>query len=919
MAENTLYDIFNFLCKNDITLKNIITYGTQFNLNNVILSTNFSHIYEEWDYVQRDNEAMKLIPEKYANHICIKSTPNGNCFLNSASLIAFGHEDNHMQLRLAVMIELMVNADHYLQQEIFEQDIFYRDKALDNINMETQNNSFKKASEYISELKLMCKPNSWCSMIAFFGLASVLHRPIESLFPQTGNTFMNQIYNRIIMPRQGDHFYPHCIIMWSSISAEDFQSSVTRPGEVNRKFEFVWPNDLTADKTNNEHITDSEVDPNTIIGLFMGIDSDFIPNIDKIGDYLIYSDAKDFQFEISYQKALSSLFICDIDKNQNFNYHWRDWQISNYHLFELLRKQPEFPPQISISVNKTYENNKTLVKQCYCGGCDKSNQTTFKIVVNKMDLIQLREVVKINVVYLTNKRKCKHLDGKMFGQCRGYARQVLAKSKDFGSPRDMRKKILLNVKNEVRYTGNRQGIPSAHSARTIYSSKNKENKSGYNLCERLHAAILDINSNEKDDYKPIQTQPLSVVIFNEAGICYYHYNVSNNPGIFLDYTGQLVKPVPHYLTPVNNSNNKRILNAFYTMPSSNNSSDAPPVDVFELVTNDLSSKNLQHYLHIYRQKELKLFGSNSVPFLINTDCARNLLIAILGEYNNENVDQYIDRMTNSVINNEFDRSKVIVGWCFGHAIRAIRHHIRSKNFIVKSGYDRGILSKFAMRVWNSVRVTETLPNAEREIEKWEWIMSQEYFELANENINLIEKKKFLNKNFDITNIPDLCLDLDHLDPNNLEENMNNNPMQISHLLNPEESHSWTYNLDNNVLLKIIQENNENYKILIPQLDITVSAQLSQSKSIKNPFYSLNLVKYMDKVWWKTIILWSNLVPAVKSRTRRTTATVEVENNIVKNLDIGKKNLPIDQYIYTRTQTLKSTQNLIAETLMRKKR
>lgn len=79
-----------------------------------------------------------------------------------------------------------------------------------------------------------------------------------------------------------------------------------------------------------------------------------------------------------------------------------------------------------------------------------------------------------------------------------------------------------------------------------------------------------------------------------------------------------------------------------------------------------------------------------------------------------------------------------------------------------------------MRVWNSVRVTETLPNAEREIEKWEWIMSQEYFELANENINLIEKKKFLNKNFDITNIPDLCLDLDHLDPNNLEENMNNN-------------------------------------------------------------------------------------------------------------------------------------------------
>ncbi|PKY26582.1 hypothetical protein RhiirB3_473101 [Rhizophagus irregularis] len=80
---------------------------------------------------------------------------------------------------------------------------------------------------------------------------------------------------------------------------------------------------------------------------------------------------------------------------------------------------------------------------------------------------------------------------------------------------------------------------------------------------------------------------------------------------------------------------------------------------------------------------------------------------------------------------------------------------------------------------------------------------------------------------------------------------------------------------------------------------------------------VNLKNYLEKVWWKTIVLWSNLVPAIKNRTRRTTATVEVENNIVKNLDIGKKNLPIDEYIGIRTQTLKSTQNLIAEKLMRR--
>jgi hypothetical protein len=224
-ATNTLYKLYNFL-SNNITINDIITYGIQFDPNNILSPNDFNPIYEEWDYEQRDNEAMKLIPNKYKDHVCIKSTPNGNCFFNSASLIVFGHEDNNIQLRLAVIIKLMANADHYLQQPIFEQDVFYRDEALNTINIEKQDNSFRKAKEYISELKLMCKPHSWCSMVAFFGLASVLHRPVESLFPNTGSEFMSRIYNRTVMPRQ-DHqvYYPQCIIMWSSISAENFQIS----------------------------------------------------------------------------------------------------------------------------------------------------------------------------------------------------------------------------------------------------------------------------------------------------------------------------------------------------------------------------------------------------------------------------------------------------------------------------------------------------------------------------------------------------------------------------------------------------------------------------------------------------------------------------------------------------------------------
>jgi hypothetical protein len=62
-------------------------------------------------------------------------------------------------------------------------------------------------------------------MIAFFGLASVLYRPIESLFPDNNSKYMNQIYNRIILPRKSRDNLTRCIIMWSSCSAKQFKIS----------------------------------------------------------------------------------------------------------------------------------------------------------------------------------------------------------------------------------------------------------------------------------------------------------------------------------------------------------------------------------------------------------------------------------------------------------------------------------------------------------------------------------------------------------------------------------------------------------------------------------------------------------------------------------------------------------------------
>src|ERR1043166_8387310 len=101
-------------------------------------------------------------------------------------------------------------------------------------------------------------------------------------------------------------------------------------------------------------------------------------------------------------------------------------------------------------------------------------------------------------------------------------------------------------------------------------------------------------------------------------------------------------------------------------------------------------------------------------------------------------------------------------------------------------------------------------------------MNQKYLELANKKITLVEKNRFnTSKDFDVTAISDLCVNLEDFDPSNIEENINNNPMNISNLLN-QELNSWIYNLDNKPLLKILLDNDQNYQLLIPQLNIIVN-------------------------------------------------------------------------------------------------
>jgi hypothetical protein len=269
---------------------------------------------------------------------------------------------------------------------------------------------------------------------------------------------------------------------------------------------------------------------------------------------LIYEQCENFEFSITREEILEK-FITFSDEE----YNWKSSEIYTSNIKNILLDQESFPSQIAPSIRKTYPNFRV---ELYCGGCvgNRNEKTAFNAQINIQDLVTVNSQVNIKIVFSKNKNVCRHLEGKRYGQLRGLNRKTFISKNQNKEARHMQQIALTNIKPEQRLTGNRHNVPSAYSARTLKSQSNLRNPQVRGVAERLLFAVTDINEKEKENYinsngkeasenrkiwgyiqQPLTVWPLSVLLFNEASITYYHYFCSINPGIFIDYTGQLVK------------------------------------------------------------------------------------------------------------------------------------------------------------------------------------------------------------------------------------------------------------------------------------------------------------------------------------------------------------------------------------------
>ena len=203
---------------------------------------------EDFYWNEVDWESQELIPtSKSTVYRALKTTGDGNCFFRAASILAFGHENKHEEMRVRIVVELAANDEFYLKDEDIpgrikaqEQEIHPRSK---NITSEMNPDVIREVFE--DEVLESARTSSWASYWHLQALGAVLNRRVQSVYPERGGSEIRKYFNAPICPRRFDPEKETVTIMWTRTRASGGDGTQFRPNHfvplvsVNKMVPFV--------------------------------------------------------------------------------------------------------------------------------------------------------------------------------------------------------------------------------------------------------------------------------------------------------------------------------------------------------------------------------------------------------------------------------------------------------------------------------------------------------------------------------------------------------------------------------------------------------------------------------------------------------------------------------------------------------
>ena len=270
----------------------------------------------------KDEFSTTLIPREAElnNCIALKTTGNGNCMFNAASLLLAGNELLSDVIRLLVAGELFFFSEHYIQtfQDTFleiENETPYSEATvfstiLTEAGAKEMTNSKNRLEAIRAEARDTCLTNNWNGMVQLMALSTVLRWPIFSVYPEA-NPALRPILHWTIPPRRAEgHDNPleQIQIMWSRDGSLD-----SRPHDFFQPNHFVPVVVVTDDVATKE-----ETNKNKPLAKR--------PSVEKNMSYF-FKPAKVDKVESSglkRKKAESETPTTAKTKSRKFLPHWKD-------------------------------------------------------------------------------------------------------------------------------------------------------------------------------------------------------------------------------------------------------------------------------------------------------------------------------------------------------------------------------------------------------------------------------------------------------------------------------------------------------------------------------------------------------------------------------------------------------------------
>ena len=168
-------------------------------------------------------------PDSYAP---LEIVGDGNCFPRTVSFMLFGTEGRHIEIRVCIVYEAVLNKAKYLDNSylhiganheyrrgtLVEQFAQYSDNYMPNVPLDC-------AKIYDKEVLDICKINSFMGIWQIFQTANLIGHPINSVYPANGNRNIRLDMNRKVLCYNQNLNLLECLnVMWTPM-----QVANTRP------------------------------------------------------------------------------------------------------------------------------------------------------------------------------------------------------------------------------------------------------------------------------------------------------------------------------------------------------------------------------------------------------------------------------------------------------------------------------------------------------------------------------------------------------------------------------------------------------------------------------------------------------------------------------------------------------------------